>query len=74
LNWKSPADAEFFDYEQPFVHRWTDKFLHSAIKEVTPGQVRLAACLRCVFVALHEQSQEVIVALCNYAIDYDLHY
>ena len=56
------------------MHRWTDKFLHSAIKEVTPGQVRLAACLRCVFVALHEQSQEVIVALCNYAIDYDLHY
>lgn len=33
------ADAEFFDYAQPFVHRWKDKFLHSVVKEVTPGQV-----------------------------------
>lgn len=34
----SEADADFFDFEQPFEHRWTNKFLHSAIKQVTPGE------------------------------------
>ena len=35
----SPADIAFFDYAQPFRHRWTNKFLHSALKNVTVGGV-----------------------------------
>jgi len=26
-----------FDYDAPFVHRWTDKHLYSSLVEVTPG-------------------------------------
>ncbi len=33
----SPADTAFFDYAQPFQHRWTNKFLHSALKNVSVG-------------------------------------
>ena len=31
----SDADVSFFDYRQPFQHRWKNKFLHSTLKNVS---------------------------------------
>jgi len=33
----SPPVDGFFDYSAQFKHRWTDNFLHTAMKEVQPG-------------------------------------
>jgi hypothetical protein len=37
----SPAGdgSSFFDYSAQFKHRWTQYYLHSAVKSVTPGRV-----------------------------------
>jgi hypothetical protein len=34
----SPPVEGFFDYSARFKHRWTNKYLHSAMKSVTPGK------------------------------------
>mmetsp|Transcript_49155 Transcript_49155/g.105292 ORF Transcript_49155/g.105292 Transcript_49155/m.105292 type:complete len:485 (+) Transcript_49155:62-1516(+) len=32
-------EADFFDYSSQFKYRWTDNYLHTGLKEVTPGKV-----------------------------------
>jgi hypothetical protein len=31
------VDKEFFDYNAPFMYRWTNKYLHSTLKPITSG-------------------------------------
>lgn len=34
----TPPVSGFFDYSSTFEHRWGDKFLHTAMKQVAPGE------------------------------------
>jgi hypothetical protein len=34
----SPPIGDFFDFSSRFMYKWRDLFLHSAVKETTPGK------------------------------------